>query len=196
MLEDWPRVSSESLGDYRVFSLRQDRRRSPRTGREHDFYVLEMPEWINVIPVTAENRVVVIRQFRYGTERMSLEIPGGMADAEDGTLEEAARRELVEETGYEATDIISIGHVAANPAIQNNHCHTFLALGARRTGAPQLEDAEDIAVEEVELDAIPALIASGQMDHALVIAGFYWLELYRRENPQHFGGRIQHYGSQ
>ena len=182
MVEHWPMLESEELGDYRVFRIRQDTRRSPRTGEVHDFYVLEMPEWINIIALTPDEKVLVIRQYRHGTEQMSLEIPGGMADPGDGSLVDAARRELVEETGYEAEEVIAIGRVAANPAIQNNHCHTFLAMGVRKVAEPRLDAAEDIAVEEVALDEVPDLIASGQIDHALVVAGFYWLELYRRRN--------------
>ena len=184
MIKHWPTIESKQLGDYRVFKIRQDRRRSPRTGVEHDFYVLEMPEWINVIPVTPEGRVVVIRQFRHGTEQVSLEIPGGMADASDGTLAEVAHRELLEETGYEAADVIPIGHVTANPAIQNNRCHTFLALGARKVAELDQEAAEDIAVEEIDIGAIRELIAAGELDHSLVIAGFYWLELYLESHPE------------
>ena len=114
---------------------------------------------------------------------MSLEIPGGIADEADGDLAEAARRELREETGYDAEEFIHIGQVSANPAIQTNCCHTFLALGARQVGEPEQEEAEDIHVEEVDLSEIPGLIGSGQMDHALVIAGFYWLELLQRDKP-------------
>ena len=66
-MEEWPKLDSEVLGDYRIFRLRRDRRRSPRTGAEHEFYVLEIPEWVNIIALTAEGRVVLIRQFRHGT---------------------------------------------------------------------------------------------------------------------------------
>ena len=93
-----------------------------------------MPDWVNVIPVTPQGKVVVIRQYRHGTGEISLEIPGGVVDAGE-SHEETARRELLEETGYTAGEIIPIGRVAANPAIQDNHMHTFLALGARAASA-------------------------------------------------------------
>ena len=182
MTGHWPTADSEDLGDFRVFNLRRERRRSPRTGAVHDFYVLGMPDWVNVIPVTPEGKVVVIRQYRHGTGEVSLEIPGGVVDAGE-THGETARRELLEETGYAAGEIILIGRVAANPAIQDNHMHTFLALGARREREPRLDAAEEIAVEEVDLAEVETLIRNGEIDHALVVAGFYWLELYRLRNP-------------
>ncbi|MBT6148344.1 MAG: NUDIX hydrolase [Gemmatimonadetes bacterium] len=181
-VDEWEIVRSRQVGDYRVFNVREDRRRSPRTGAEHDFYVLQMPEWVNVIALTPERRVVIIEQYRHGIQAVGVEIPGGMVDAEDAVLAEAAGRELEEETGYVAREIVGIGSVTANPAIQNNQLHTFVALGCQKMGTVELEAAEDIAVREVELDAIPDLIGSGRMNHALVIAGFYWFDRWSREN--------------
>ena len=169
MTEHWPTTGSEDLGDFRVFRLRRERRRSPRTGNLHDFYVLGMPDWVNVVPVTSQGKVVVIRQYRHGTREISLEIPGGVVDAGE-SHEETARRELLEETGYAAGEIIPIGRVAAN----------------RREREPRLDAAEEIAVEEVDLAGIEEMIRSGDIDHALVVAGFYWLELFRQRNPEAF----------
>ena len=184
MVHEWPRLESEELSDYRVFRVRRDRRRSPRTGESHDFYVLEMPEWINILAVTPEGGVVLIHQYRHGTARVSLEIPGGVIDPGDASPAEAARRELLEETGYVAQQFIPLGKVSANPAIQTNECHTYLALGARPSGDQRLEAGEDIAVEVIDLDDIPALVDSGRIDHALVVAALYWLDLYFLRNPE------------
>jgi len=177
-------LASEDLSDYRVFRVRRDRRRSPRTGEAHDFHVLEMPEWVNVLAVTPEGGVVLIHQYRHGIARVSLEIPGGVVDPGDASPAEAARRELLEETGYVADQIISLGKVSANPAIQTNECHTYLALGARPSGEQRLEAGEDIAVEVVDLNDIGALVGSGRIDHALVVAAFYWLDQYLLNNPE------------
>ncbi len=178
-VKKWPRSERQLLGDYRIFRLRQDTRQSPRTGRHHTFYVLDTGDWINVVPVTPDNQVVLIRQFRHGTEEVTLEIPGGMVDEADESPLESARRELLEETGYMAEELIHIGTVTPNPAILNNRCHTFLAHDARLVSAPQMDGSEDIQVEVVDAAEIPELIASGQISHALVIAAFYFYGQYR-----------------
>ena len=179
-VKKWPRLGSEIVGDYRIFRLRRDRAHSPHDGREFQFYVLEAPDWINVIPLTPEGKVVLIRQYRHGTEEISLEIPGGMVDEEDGSPAATARRELLEETGYAAEEVIPIGRVAPNPAFLDNCCHTFLARNARPIAEPQFDGAEYIELELVDLDEIPALITGGRITHALVVAAFYYYEQFRR----------------
>lgn len=141
-----------------------------------DFYVVTAPDWINVIPVTEDDRVILVRQYRFGIEGSTLEIPGGMCD-EGEPPDAAARRELREETGYEAGDLELLGSVHPNPAIQNNRCHSFLAPGVRRVGAPDPDTDESIEVVEVPLSEIPGLIAGGKITHALVIAAFHYLGL-------------------
>jgi 8-oxo-dGTP pyrophosphatase MutT (NUDIX family) len=183
-VDDWELVESEQLADYRITRVRRDRRRSPRTGAEHDFIVLQMREWVNVIAVTRQARIVIIEQYRHGTQEVGVEIPGGVVDPGDSELEQAARRELLEETGYEAEEFVCIGKVTANPAIQDNRCHTFVALGAHAVGEARLEAGEDIAVGEVGIDEVGELIASGRMSHALVIAGFWWFDRWRGEHEE------------
>jgi 8-oxo-dGTP pyrophosphatase MutT (NUDIX family) len=182
MIKRWPKLKSRIIGDYRIFQLRRDTNRSPRTNQEHDFYILDTTDWINIVPITPEGQVVLIRQYRHGTEEVTLEIPGGMVDEDDGSALISAERELLEETGYKAKELIHIGTVTPNPAILSNHCHTFLALNARQVMAPQFDGTEDIQLEVVDASAVPDLIDSGQITHALVIAAFYFYEQYRGKN--------------
>lgn len=182
MVEPWHKQDSEYIGDYRIFRIRADTSLSPRTGTAHRFFVLEAPDWINVIPVTPEGNVVLIHQFRHGVEEVMVEIPGGMVDEGDGDPAVSAARELREETGYEAEAIIPLGAVAPNPAFLDNRCFHFLAVNARRVADVQLDGAEDIAIEEMPLSAIPDLISQGRITHSLTVSAFYFLELYQRQD--------------
>ncbi|MBI1746514.1 MAG: NUDIX hydrolase [Acidobacteria bacterium] len=178
MVKKWQILHSERLGNYRVFTVRQDTCRSPRSGQEHTFFVIEGTEWTNIIPITEDGHVVMIEQFRHGVQAVTLEVPGGMIDADDASPVAAARRELLEETGYEAEELIPLGVAAPNPAIQNNRCHTFLARPARQVRRQDLDSAEDIHIRLVPLADIPGLIADGSISHALVIVAFHWYHLF------------------
>jgi ADP-ribose pyrophosphatase len=168
----WKVVASTWDRTYRVFNLRTDQAISPRTGRTHPFFILESSSWVNVIPLTSAAEVVLVRQYRHGTRSVTLEIPGGLVEESD-TPEEAARRELLEETGYMAGDTLSLGWVHPNPAILNNRCYTFLARDVVFSGARHQDDREDIEVLLRPLSAIPRLIREGEISHSLVVAAFY-----------------------
>ncbi|MCA1614144.1 MAG: NUDIX hydrolase [Acidobacteria bacterium] len=175
----WKRTRSEIVADCRVFKVRRDVSTSPAGDREHDFFVVEAGDWINVVPLTSAGEVVMIEQYRHGSEDVTLEIPGGMVDGGESAAE-AAARELIEETGYAAAEIVPLGRVRPNPAIHNNWLHTFLARDARFTRAPEFDTTEHCAVRLVPVADIPRLVASGAITHALVVVGFHWLALWRQ----------------
>ena len=168
----WEIISSIKDKSYRVFSLRTDRAISPRTGKEHDFFIFESSSWVNIIPLTPEQEVVLVRQYRHGTRDVTLEIPGGLVEETD-TPEQAARRELFEETGYRPLETYSLGAVHPNPAIQSNECYTFLAKDVFVDGEQQQDEREDIEVLLRPLSAIPQLIRDREITHSLVLAAFY-----------------------
>lgn len=170
----WKRIASQCLGSYKVFNLRSDVAQSPRNHRHYEFFVLESAPWVNVIPLTANREIVLIRQFRHGIGEVSLEIPGGLVEDGDSPAA-AARRELLEETGYAAADLRPLGSVYPNPAIQNNRCYSYLALDVCQVGSQMQDEREDIEVLTLPVARIPDLIEGGQISHALVLVAFYRL---------------------
>ena len=173
MIKPWQCIRSRSRDSFRVFSVRTDTAVSPRTGTEHDFHIIESEDWINVIPLIADHHVVMIRQYRHGARKVTLEIPGGLVDPGD-TPEKAAAQELLEETGYQAEGLVQIGVVNPNPALFNNRCYTYVARNVKKIHDPMPDQAEDIEVVFIPLSDISELIQNGEIDHAMVIAAFYW----------------------
>lgn len=163
----WRRVRDESAGTFRVFEVRRiELEDASGRDRGHAF-TLHGNDWCNVVAVTPDDQVVLVWQYRFGSDAMSLEIPGGVIDAGESP-EHAALRELREETGYEAERLEPLLVIEPNPALQDNRCYTYLALGARRVA-----DTEFDAMEELETALLPAarigdLLDSGQVTHSLV----------------------------
>jgi 8-oxo-dGTP pyrophosphatase MutT (NUDIX family) len=175
-LKPWKRIASSYDRSFPIFTLRTDRARSPRTNQDHDFYILESADWVNIIPITPTKKVILIRQYRHGIQDMALEIPGGIIEPGD-TPREAALRELKEETGYTASQIIALDYVWPNPAFLDNRCYTFLAWDAVLTSDQKPDEKEDIEVIPVPLERIPDMIRRGKIRHSLVQAAFYKFHL-------------------
>ncbi len=132
---------------------------------------------MNIVPLTPDDQVVMVRQFRHGVRDYTLEVPGGMVDPEDASPLVAARREMVEESGFDSDRVEPLGVVHPNPAIQNNRCHTFVAYDVVRRHVPVFDSTEETEVVLVPLASVPDLIRSGRITHALVITAFHWLAL-------------------
>ncbi len=169
----WERVGEEDRHDYGIFSLRTWKSRSPRTGQARRFTVVDTADWVNVVAVTPEGRFVLVRQYRHGIDEFTLEIPGGVIDPGESP-EEAAVRELREETGHVGAAPIRIGVVAPNPAIQTNACYTCVITECRRVGDPEPDPGEDLAVETLSAGEIRAAVRDGGITHALVLCAFAW----------------------
>lgn len=177
MIEPWPTAQSRHVGDYRIFSIRSDLRVSPRTGQQHDFFVLDAVDWVNVIALTPQREIILVEQFRHGTETVEVEIPGGMIDPHDGSPVVAAVRELREETGYEGEKARLIGQVFPNPAIMSNTCHFVLIENCVQRHSVSFDYAEDILTRAVPVNEAMRLVQSGRIQHALVVAALFHFHL-------------------
>jgi len=176
MPEKWKLQKSTPLNDYRIFSTKKKSSVSPKDGTVHDFYVMDAPDWVNIIAVAPAGEILLIKQFRHGTGEITLEIPGGMIDPGESPAE-CARRELLEETGFTSSRWEQIGCVRPNPAFMSNSCYTFLASDCERTSEPSFDTTEDIETLLVAPQEIKRYIREGTIDHCIVIAafGFYFL---------------------
>ena len=167
--EPWERLGSRAGPELPLRRPRIDRLRNPRPGQALDRLVLEAPDWVNVVSLTPAAELVCVRQFRFGTAAVELEIPAGLVDGGEGHRE-AAERELREETGYASTHWSYLGASAPNPAFLDNLCHHWLADASVPAGEQRLDPGEDIAVELVRLAEVPRLVAGGVLRHALVVS--------------------------
>jgi 8-oxo-dGTP pyrophosphatase MutT (NUDIX family) len=176
-IDRWHRKSSKALSENRIFSLRESTTESPETGAEHLFYYIETADWVNVVPMTTNNELVCIKQFRHGNETITLEIPGGMVDPGEEPIVSAAR-ECLEETGYRCEQVEPLAVLAPNPALFDNQVHTFVARNVELTREIANSATEKTEVVLVPFADIPALLDSGEIDHALVVATL-WRFLYQ-----------------
>jgi 8-oxo-dGTP pyrophosphatase MutT (NUDIX family) len=176
----WTTLASELLQDCVVFRVSRTSARSPVTGAAHTFHRIDSVDWVNVVPITPRDEVVMVRQYRHGLMRLTLEIPGGMIDAGE-TPAEAAARELLEETGFRAADLLHIGSVSPNPALFGNRVHCFVGRGAVRVADVRNEGAEETHVELVPLAELRARVRRGEVDHALVLAALHYFDLHREQ---------------
>ena len=180
-MERWQKIGSRLLGEFPLFRIRSDRLISPRTQQPHDFLVIDCANWVHVIATTPEQQVVMIEQYRQGTQTLELEIPGGIIDPDDASPVTAAERELREETGYAGENARLIGEVFPNPAIMSNTCYTVQVDNCRCCHPLELDHGEDLRTRLVPRAEVPKLVAAGQIRHALIIAALYNWELRQRQ---------------
>lgn len=181
----WLRLRSEPHSSTKIFDVKRTAFRHPDRTTERDFFVIDAPDWVNVIALTPDRCVVLVRQFRYGIDDFSIEIPGGVVEQGEDFLA-AGLRELREETGYVGSSARFLGSVHPNPAIQNNRCHLVLVENARLESELAWDPDEELEVTLKPVDEVYALAYSGGITHALVLDALllfspHWAKL--RDGP-------------
>jgi 8-oxo-dGTP pyrophosphatase MutT (NUDIX family) len=180
MLKLWQKIGSRQVGNFGIFTIRSDRKISPRTRQEHEVFVIESVNWVNVIALTPDQQLIMVEQYRHGSDRIELEIPGGMMDAKDGSPEMTGRRELREETGFEGEPARVIGQISPNPAIMSNTCFTVMIENCRCRHPVEFDRGEDLVTRLVPVTEVPRLVATGKIRHSLVAVALYHFELWQR----------------
>jgi ADP-ribose pyrophosphatase len=168
-IKDWPLVSSEKVQDLGVFSLSRDRAVNPRTQAERDFFVIHLPDWLQVVPLTGDGRLVLIRQYRHASRRAGLEVPGGLLDPDDPGPVAAAARELREETGYDGGQLIHLLDLWPQPALLDCRVRFFIALGVESSGEMTPDAGEDIEVVLAAPEEVDRMIEGGLIHNAMTV---------------------------
>jgi ADP-ribose pyrophosphatase len=168
--QSWEITGSEPGPDLILFQARYDWVKNPRNQKTFKAVILESPDWVNVVAITPEKKIVVVKQFRFGVSKTTVEIPAGLIEQGE-TPEQAARRELEEETGYTSTNWQYLGWFDANVAFLNNVCHFLLALDVVKTHPVHLDEGEEIVTDELSLDELYETIEQGQMRNAVSVLG-------------------------
>lgn len=166
---DWPLLKEEALLRTPVFEVRRRVCRSPKDGGEKNFFVLDSPDWAQVLPITPDGQAVLVRQFRHGIREASLELPGGVIERGQKPLD-AAQRELREETGYTAPRWRPMAAFRPNPAVNVNTAHFFLAEGVEPTAATEFDENEDIDLILRPAADLAGMVLRGEVTHAIMCA--------------------------
>ncbi|MBN1496172.1 MAG: NUDIX hydrolase [Spirochaetes bacterium] len=187
-MNKWEIKADKELFRRRIFSVKDIECYHPDKDITHRFFTISTPDWINVVATTEDDRFIMVRQHRLGTDEITLETPGGLIE-EGESPEETVKRELREETGYEAEKIHLLKKLSVNPAIFNNYIYFYYAGNCRRIHDQDLDPAEDIEVLTFSRNEILEMIRNGPISHTIIVTALFlyflsgWAGLPVEGNP-------------
>ena len=182
-MSEWKIKSSEYLLKHKYKTVRKDICVTKEAAVIDPYFVLEFPNWVQVVAFDDKNRVLTTRQYRHGIQSVIYGLPTGFTESSDKSTLESARREMIEETGYDAKKFVKAGVVFPNPAVQNNKVHTFAAFDIKKIKEPDFDPSEKISTEFVTVIKLLKMIDDGIFSHALHVAGVF-LTLRRLKLPE------------
>jgi ADP-ribose pyrophosphatase len=173
-LRAWRQISSRYIHREKWFNLRADKVLKGNGDEMDPYYVLEYSDWVNIFPVTKDGMVVLVKQYRYSLGCFSIEVPGGIMDPHETDPLEAAKRELLEETGYSAGKVEEVAVVATNPATQNNRLHCYMATDCELTHELDHDENEELEVVLVSMDELLDMLRNNQIIQSLHVASMFY----------------------
>jgi ADP-ribose pyrophosphatase len=171
---NWTILSSEYLFSDLWFKVRKDVCKTPLGKIVDPYYVYEFPEWVTAVPVSDDGRIIMVRQYRHAIGETCIEFPGGCVDDIDASLEDAVKRELLEETGYSFTAYKSLGKISANPSTNNNLMHMYLATGGKKIAKQSLDPNEEIEIELLTIDEVKQLVRENKILQSMHVTCFLY----------------------
>ena len=174
-VQPWKCLDSREIFKTTFFRFRVDKCELPDGRVMPTYYVMEFPDWVNIVPVTEDGKIVLIEQYRHAAGRVCIEFPGGSTHPDrQEDPKKAALRELAEETGYVPDDVRLIGVHNPNPAMQNNHMHTYIGFNCKKLQEVELDPFEDIRVFTATIPEVMEMIINGKINHTIVVASFLY----------------------
>ncbi len=172
MIPKWETLSKHRIQELKIFRADLVQRYHPIWKKTSEFVVLDSNDWANIIPITNDNKILLIEQFRHGSNSITIEIPGGLIETDELPID-AARRECLEETGYSSDeDLQLLGVSQPNPAFLNNKCYTYLWTGLERVSEQNLDNNEEINIIPTDIHVVKQMIQKGEINHSIITTAF------------------------